>query len=212
MGKTDYGAAASGAASGAAMGAPLGPWGIAGGAVIGGGLSLWGGSKKKKKKKKISTLDKNQQKLNDDSHAAMYGEGPMADLYNYDPDQANSVFDQTIGNPAYRNFSENIIPGITGQFRNSGIMNSSYTGDALSKAGRDVQESLDAQRSKYLYGEQKDAREAKRNTIERLQDRQTFAYDKAPQSGGFDVGQVTSGIDAGSKVWDMLDRYNGKGK
>ena len=210
MGKTDYGAAASGAAGGAAMGAPLGPWGIAGGAVLGAGLSLWGGSKKKKKKK-ISTLDKKQQRLNDDAHAAMYGEGPMADLYNYDPEQANAVFEQTVANPAYRNFNENIIPGITGQFRNSGIMNSSYTGDALAKSGRDVQESLNAERSRYLYGEQKDSRQAKRSAMETLQDRQTFAYQNPnSQNGGFDMGQAISGLDEGSKLWDMVDRYKGK--
>ena len=123
------------------------------------------------------------------------GQGPLADLYNYDPEAANAVFDKNIANKAYRDLKEQAIPGITGQFRSLGLMDSSYAGDAISKLTRDVQEHLDAQRSQYLYGEQKDARSAKRNAVDALQGRQTFAYDTAAQQGrGFDINQVLKSV------------------
>lgn len=202
MPKPNYGGAASGAASGASAGASIGSVipgvGTAIGGVvgaIGGGLAgLFGGGKKKKKKKKISTLDERQQRLNEMQHQSILGEGPLADLYNYDPEAANAVFDKNIANPAYRKYKEELAPQITGQFRSQGLMNSSYAGDALAKVARDIQEGLDAQRSQYLYGEQKDARTAKRGAIENLQNRQTFAYDKSAPKPGFDINSVLNSI------------------
>ncbi len=173
----NWGNAATGAVSGASTGSSIGSivpgvgtavGGVVGG-LVGGLTGLFGSKKKKKKKPKtLSTLDANQQNLNDVQHQSILGEGPLADLYNYNPEQANDVFDKTIANPAYRNFKENLAPQITGQFRGQGLMNSSYAGEALGRAGRDVQEGLDAQRSKYLYGEQNNARDAKRNAVENL--------------------------------------------
>lgn len=192
----DWTGGATGALSGASTGGAIGgPWGAAAGGLIGGVAGLFGGGDKKKKKKKISSLDKRQQALNAKQHQAILGKGPLADLYNYDPEAANRVFDQNIANPAYRKFQESVIPGITGQFRSQGLMNSSYVGDAISRLARDVQENLNAQRSQYLYGEQKEARNAKRNAVENLQNRQTFAYDTAAQNnGGFDVNRVLDSI------------------
>lgn len=194
MPKADFTSGATGAISGASTGAMLGgPLGAAAGGLIGGVAGLFGGGKKKKKKR--STLDKKQQALNDNQHSAILGEGPLADLYNYDPEAANNVFDKTIANPAYRKYKENLAPQITGQFRSQGLMNSSYAGDALAKTARDIQENLDAQRSKYLYGEQQDARNAKRQGVENLQNRQTFAYDTAaPTNGGFNINTILDSI------------------
>src|SRR5687768_10494494 len=185
MATTNWGGGATGALSGASTGASIGSIipgvgtaiGGAVGGLVGGIAGLFGKKKKKKKAKAASTLDPRQQRLNEMQHQSILGEGPLADLYNYDPEQANSVFDKTIANPAYRKFQEDLAPQITGQFRSQGLMNSSYAGDALAKTVRDIQEGLDAQRSQYLYGEQKDVRSAKRNTVENLQNRQTFNYD-----------------------------------
>lgn len=189
----DWTGGATGVLGGASAGAAFGPIGAGAGALVGGIAGLFGG--KKKKKKKVSSLDKRQQALNEKQHQAILGEGPLADLYNYDPEAANKVFDQNIANPAYRKFQEDIIPGITGQFRSQGLMNSSYAGDAIAKLARDVQENLNSQRSQYLYGEQKDAQNAKRQAVEGLQNRQTFAYDKASSNrGGFDINKVLSSI------------------
>lgn len=181
--------ALGGVSTGLAIGGPVG--GVAGG-LIGGIAGLFG---KKKKKNKISTFDKMQQGLNQNQHQAVLGQGPLADLYNYDPEAANAVFDQNVANPAYRKFQEELVPGITGQFRNQGLGQSSYAADAISKLARDVQENLNAKRGEYLYSEQNDARTAKRNAVNSLQDRQTFAYDKNPQnSGGFDIDRILSSI------------------
>lgn len=194
MAKANWGGGTSGALSGATTGASIGSIipgvGTAIGGAVGGlfgGIAGLFGSKKKKKKKKVSTLDPMQQELNKSQYDSILGKGPLADLYNYDPQAANDVFSKTIANPAYRDFQEKLAPEITGQFRGQGLQNSSYVGDALAKAGRNVQESLDARRAEYLYGEQQGARNAKRSAVENLQNRQTFAYDKrAPSGGGID--------------------------
>lgn len=186
MANLDFGGAAKGAAAGATtLGSVGGPWGALAGGVLGAGAGLFG----KKKKRKISTLDKNQQRLNQSQTDAMFGEGPLADLYNYDSEQANEVFDRSYADPAYRNFNEKLAPGITGQFRKQGIQDSSYSADALARTGRDIQESLNAQRGQYLYGEEKEAKGAKRGAIKDLQDRQNFAYDKN-STGDFDIDSI----------------------
>lgn len=182
--------AIGGATTGFSVAGPVG--GVVGG-IAGGVAGLFGGGKKKPKKR--STMDKQQQKLYDLEHQGVLGEGPLADLYNYDPDKANDVFDKNIANPAYRNYKEKLAPQITGQFRSQGLMNSSYAGDALSKLARDIQEGLDAKRSDYLYKQENEAKGAKRNAISNIQNRSTFAYDTAAQdSGGFDINKVLDSV------------------
>lgn len=204
MPKPDWTSGAQGAIQGGTTGFQAGgPVGGVIGAITGGAAGLFGGGKKKKKKR-LSTLDERQQRLNEQQHESILGNGPLADIYNYDPQAANNVFDKEYANPAYRNFKENLVPSITGAFRSQGLMNSSYAGDALSKLARDVQEGLDAQRAKFLYAEQGDARNAKRNAIENLQNRQTFGYEQnAPEGqGGFDISKVLGSIDP--KIFDSF--------
>ena len=183
--------AGQGAIGGASAGGAFGPIGAIGGGIIGGIAGLFGGSKKKKK---ISSLDKRQKALNKQQYEALQGKGPMADLYNYDPEKANAVFDKTIANPEYRNYNENVVPGITGAFRSEGLANSSYAGDALSKTGRDLQENLAGRRAEYLYGEQNNARDARRNALENFQNRQNFAYDTSASKGGFDINSILKSL------------------
>ena len=199
---------ASGALGGASTGAMIGSAipgigtaiGAGVGGLFGGIAGLFGGGRKRRRR--VSTLDKRQQRLNAQQHEAVLGQGPLASLYNYNPEAANDVFDKTIANPAYRRLNEDLIPSVTGQFRSQGLMNSSYAGDAIAKLGRDVQEGLDAQRTQYLYGEQKDAQTSRRNAVENLQNRQTFALDTAGgRSRGFDIDRVL-----GSVTPDMLSQ------
>lgn len=208
---TDWTGAAKGALGGASTGATIGSVipgvgtavGAGVGGLIGGVAGLFGG---KKKKKKISSLDKRQKQLNEQQHQAILGQGPLADLYNYDPEAANAVFDQNVARKAYRDLNESAIPSVTGQFRSQGLMNSSYAGDAVAKLARDVQESLDAQRTQYLYGEQNNARNAKRSAVENLQNRQTFAYDKsAGTDGGFDINSVLKSVTP--EMTDQIRNY-----
>lgn len=208
----DWGGAATGALGGASTGATIGSIipgvgtaiGAGVGGLVGGVAGLFGS--KKKKKKKVSSLDKRQEQLNAQQHDSILGKGPLADLYNYDPEAANAVFDKNVANPAYRKFQEDLAPKITGQFRSNGLQNSSYAGDALAKTARDIQENLDAKRGEYLYGEQKDARTAKRTAVENLQNRQTFAYDKnAGTGGGFDINSILKSITP--EMTDQLANY-----
>jgi hypothetical protein len=208
----NFTAGATGALSGASTGATIGSVipgvgtaiGAGVGALIGGVTGLFGS--KKKKKKKLTSFDKRQEGLNKQQHEAVLGKGPLADLYNYDPEAANNVFDKTIARKAYRDLNESAIPSVTGQFRSNGLINSSYAGDAVAKLTRDVQENLDAQRTQYLYGEQKDARNARRNAVENLQNRSTFAYDTTNQgSRGFDINSVLKSITP--EMTDQLADY-----
>lgn len=203
----NYSGAASGAISGATTGLGIGgPIGGAVGGLVGGISGLFG---KKKKKKKVSSFDKRQQQLNEEQYQSLRGEGPLADLYNYDPEMANQVFDKTVANPAYRKYKEDLAPAITGNFRKNGLENSSYVSESLGKTARDIQEGLDAQRSQYLYGEQNNARNAKRNAVENLQNRSTFAYDKNNE-GGFDIDQILKSVPA--ETIDQLRQFFKGGK
>jgi len=202
MAKYDWGQAATGAVSGAATGSAFGPIGTAGGAIIGGVSSLFGSKKKKKKKPKpISTLDPQQQKLYGTTMDALRGEGPMADMYNFDAEGYNNVFDQTVGRPAYRNFQENIIPGITGQYRKNNLMNSSYSGEALSRAGRDVQENLDAQRSANVFQGQQQANTNRINGINNMLNLQTFAYEQPGAEKKSGIDQILGSIAPQAGEW-----------
>jgi hypothetical protein len=173
----------TGAASGAATGSAFGPVGTFAGGVIGGFTGLFGGGKKKKKPKRVSTLDPQQQAIYGDYVDSLRGEGPFSDLYNFDSEQANNVFDQTVGRPAYRSFQEKIVPTITGQFRSNNLQNSSYAGQALSRAGRDVQENLDAERARYQFQGQQNAQANKQNAINNILNMNTFDYQQQDQSG-----------------------------
>lgn len=188
----DWTGGATGAISGASAGSAFGPIGAGIGGVIGGVTGLFGG--KKKRRRKVSSLDKRQQDLNEEQYAGIHGEGPLADLYDYDPEAANEVFNSKYAEPAYREFQEKLVPGITGQFRNKGLQNSSYVGDAITKLARDVQENLNSKRTEYLYNEQSDSRNSRRNAVENYQNRSTFAYDRSNRGGGFDINQVLSSI------------------
>lgn len=217
MPKADWGGAAGGAASGALSGASIGSIipgvgtaiGGAVGGIIGGISSLFGG-KKKKKAKKRSTLDPQQQALYNDYIASIRGEGPMAALYNFDAQGYNDVFDKTVGRSANRNFQENIIPGITGQFRSKNLQNSSYVGEALSRAGRDVQENLDNQRSANVFQGQQQANLNKQNAINSVLGSQTFAYEKPGAQTPNAIDQILGSVGPAAGEWfaDYLKKSN----
>lgn len=199
----------SGALSGGLGGAQLGGMvgglpGALGGGALGGVAGLFG-KKKKKKAKRVSTLDPSQQALYNDSIAGLRGEGQFADLYNFNADQANDVFNQNVARPAYRGFQENIIPQITGQFRGQGIGNSSYTGEALSRAGRNVQENLDAQRAAAMYQGQEDVNSRRAQGIDKILNMQTFNYERPQEKRSF-MDQIlgAAGSGAGEYVADIF--------
>jgi phage tail tape-measure protein len=201
MAKYSASGAASGAISGASIGSTFGPWGTAAGSVIGGLGGLFGSKKKKKKPGTISTLDPKQQQLYNDYVNGIRGEGSLGNLYNYDAESANQNFDKNVSRPAYRNFQENIVPTITGQFRKDNLGQSSYAGQALSRAGRDVQENLDAQRSNMIFNGQQQAQNSKQNAITGVLGMSNFANTKpkAPTPSGID--QILGSIAPQAGEW-----------
>jgi len=218
MGKfgSAVGGAASGVGAGAAIGSIIPGVGTAiGGAVggVAGFVSGLFGKKKKKKPKTLSTFDKQQQELYDQHMAGLRGEGQFADLYKYDTAGANANFDQNVSRPAYRNFQENIIPGITGEFRSKNLMNSSYTGEALGRAGRNVQENLDAQRSNMIFQGQQQANQNKIQGIDSALNRTTFNYQKPAPQNPSTLDQILGslGENSGQYIADYLRQKPGAG-
>ncbi len=202
MAKYDASSAASGALSGAATGFAIGgPWGAAAGGLIGGAAGLFGS--KKKKRKKISTLDPQQQALYNDYVKSIRGEGPFSDMFNYDVEGANANFEKNVSRPAYRQYRENVIPSITGQFRNNNIGNSSYTGEALARTGRDVQENLDAQRSNMIFQGQQQANQNRLAGMNTILGTKTFDYQ---EPGGNSIDNILNqvGPEAGKYVFNYL--------
>ncbi len=206
---------ATGALSGAATGAVIGSVvpvvgtavGAIGGAIVGGLSGLFGSkTKKKKKPKQISTLDPQQRKLYNDYVAALRGQGPNAGLFNYNAEEANKNFEANVANPAYRQYRENVIPGITGQFRSNNIGNSSYTGEALSRHGRDIQESLNAARSQMHTEGQREANSNKIQGLNQILNTNTFDYQNPSGKGQSSIdnilGQITPA--AGEYIFDYL--------
>lgn len=214
MPKPNFGNAASGAISGGAQGFAMGgPIGGAIGAVSGGIGSLFGGAKKKKKPKRMSTLDPQQQSLYNDYINSIRGQGPFNDLYNYDAQGANQNFDKNVGRPAYRNFEENIVPQITGQFRSNNLGTSSYAGEALGRAGRNVQEGLDAQRSNMQFEGQQNAQTSRQNAIQNVLGMQTFAYQRPESQSPSMIDQVLGSVAPQAGQWfaDYLSKGSGGG-
>ncbi len=201
MAKYSAGSAVSGAISGASIGSAIPGIGTGVGALVGGVAGLFGSKKKKKKAKTRSTLDPQQQALYNDYVGGIRGEGPMKDLHNFDAQGYNDVFDQTVAKPAYRGFKENIVPGITGEFRKKGLMNSSYAGDALSRAGRDVQENLDAQRSANIFQGQQQAQTSKQNAITGVLGMSNFATERPGAQKPSSVDQILGSIAPQAGEW-----------
>ncbi len=193
----DLGNFATGVAGGAATGSSFGPIGTAIGGIGGGILSLFG--KKKKKNKKQSTLDPRQEALYRQSYDALQGKGPLADIYSHNPEKANENFDRNIARPAYRSYEENIVPTITGQYRKNNTMNSSYSGEALARSGRDVQENLDAQRYDYLYRGEENAKANKRQGAQNLLNMNTQEIDTANNPSLID--DILNAGGAKAKMW-----------
>jgi hypothetical protein len=150
--------------------------------LFGGAVSGLFGLNKKRKPKRRSTLDPEQQALYKDYISSIRNEGPFNDLYNYDTEGTNQNFDKNVARPAYRGFEENIIPKITGQFRSKNIGNSTYTGEALGRAGRDVQENLDAQRSNMIFNGQQNAQQNRQAGIQNVLGMSTFDWQMPEQS------------------------------
>lgn len=202
---------ASGALSGGQIGMSVGgPPGAAIGAVAGGLAGLFGSKKKKRKPKQISTLDPQQQQLYDQYVQSIRGQGPLAGIHGFDAAGANQNFDQNVSRPAYRNFQENIIPQITGQFRSNNLQDSTYAGGALGRAGRDVQENLDAQRSNMIFNGQQTAQQNKLGAINNVLGMQTFAQERPQERKPGTIEQIFSQLAPKSgDFWaDQLSKYS----
>lgn len=108
----------------------------------------------KDKAKRFKNLTPEQQQTLSDVMTSLTGEeGPYSDVYGkFDPEQAGDVFQQSVADPAYRNFEQKTIPGIMQSFADQGPSSGLY--QTLATSGRDLNENLAGQRSKYIYDAQ----------------------------------------------------------
>jgi hypothetical protein len=175
--------ALGGAGTGAIYGGQFGgvPGAVVGG-LIGGITSLFGG--RKKKPKKVSTFDPTQQGIYQNYANALEGKGgPYQDVFGpFDYDKLSNVYQQKYARPQYRNFEENIVPTITGQFRQGNLQNSSYLAGELGRRGRDVQESLDANLAEMLYNGEQASLNRRQRGVENILNTTTFDYKKQQKS------------------------------
>lgn len=180
--------------------------------IIAAGASIYSALKKNKKPKKRSTMDKRQQALWADYDKGLRGEGPLADLYNFDVGKAQQNFQQNVARPAYENYQENVIPEITGAFRGRGLGNSTYAGQALERGGRMVQQDLNAKMNDYMYNQEQAIQNRKANGINNFLNTQTFAYEK-PRQNWFDsaleAGASKFGGAFGDYAFNSVKNYMG---
>lgn len=169
---------------------------IAGGAAIASSLF-----NRKKKPKKLSTMDKRQQALWGDFEQGLQGRGQFADLFSYNPEQAQQNFQANVARPAYENFQENVIPGITGSFRGQGLGNSTYAGQALERGGRMMQNDLNAKMADYMFNLENSLRDRKTNALGNYFNTSTFDYQK-PQQGWFDSALMGAANKFGGQFGD----------
>ena len=176
MVKLNVGSGLSGAASGATLGGSIGGGpGAAIGGGIGGLLGLFGGGQKKPQQQ--STLDPKQRALLDEYlTAAQTGQGPLAELFGpTDMTGYQNFFQRNFADPALQRFKEEIIPNITGQFRGAGLGQSSYLGEALGKAGTDVQKGLDDKLADILFQAEQGTKQNRRGAVENILGMNTLA-------------------------------------
>lgn len=189
MVKANYAGGASGALSGAASGAAIGSAvpgigtaiGAGVGGLIGGVSGLFGGGGSAQKK---STLSKTQKGLlKAYNQAIMTGEGPLADVFGSgDVEGLRGFYDRNVREPSLQKFREDVVPAISGQFRGRGLGKSSYLGESLSRAGRDVQTNLDNRFSDMVFQQQEAGRGRKASAINSIMGNQEFAYNE-PSKG-----------------------------
>lgn len=142
---------------------------------------------------KVSSLDPTQKKLYEQyADALSGGGGPLSDIFGFDPESIREQYTQQYAEPAYQQFQEEVIPGITGQFRGQNLQNSSYLGGALGKAGTDVQRNLNSQLSKMLYDAEQQSLQRKQTGLDQLLNMQTFAYKQSP------IMQLLQGLAGGA--------------
>lgn len=189
----DWGSLAAGAGTGAVYGASYGGApGAAIGAAGGGVLSLL--SNLNKKNRNVSTFDPQQQELYDQYMQGLQGQGPYADLFaEYDPQELNDLFDQSVAQPSYQNFKEEVIPGITGQYRGQNLQNSSYLGGHLAKEGSRLQQNLDTQRAGLQYQGKQQNQQNRSSAIDKLLQTQTHARDTSPNAIDALLAELTKG-------------------
>jgi len=92
------------------------------------------------KVKKASLKTKEQEKLNKEvMYAITKKKGPLKGIFgDFDPEQ----FQKTTGNPALKNFKENILPSLEEKFVSQGNVQSSAFNKQRIRAGTDLQEKL----------------------------------------------------------------------
>ena len=88
---------------------------------------------KTRKPKKVSLLDDRQENILELLNQAAQGQGPFAGLTQTDPEQTAGFFNEAVAQPLINQFNEEILPGITGQFRGKGLGQSTFAGQAAAR-------------------------------------------------------------------------------
>lgn len=155
--------------------------------------SAYGALRGSKKPKKVNLLDPQQQSIFDSLvQAAQGGGGVFEDLVSYDPQRTSDLFNTAVAEPLINQFNEQILPGITGQFRGKGLGTSTYAGQAAARAGEGLERQLASQLANTQNQAYNQSQQNLSNILSKILNTQTYGY-KQPTTSPFDqlIAQLT---------------------
>lgn len=126
--------------------------------------------------KKFDTQSQGQQDIFALIEQGLKGEGPFASIGQFDPESSAQRFNDSVAQPLITQFNEEILPGITGQFRGSGLGNSTFAGQASARAGEGLERQLSSGLAQFQGQEQQNASQNLQNLINSFLGQQTFGF------------------------------------
>lgn len=132
--------------------------------------------------KERNVLNKNQQMMEDYIMQALQGEGPLGQIGQYDPATSAQQFNDAVAQPLITQFQEEVMPGITGQFRGAGLGNSTFAGQASARAGEGLERQLASGLAQYQQADKQSALDRLLQLFSTGFGRQTKAFEQPTQS------------------------------
>ena len=158
---------------------------------------------KTRKPKKVSLLDDRQENILELLNQAAQGQGPFAGLTQTDPEQTAGFFNEAVAQPLINQFNEEILPGITGQFRGKGLGQSTFAGQAAARAGEGLERTLASQLANQQFAQLNQGNQNLMSILNTILDKQTSGFQQ-PQLSPLDqmLGQLLNlGTQAAGKAF-----------
>lgn len=146
--------------------------------------------------KQVSAISPEEKQFLDLINQAVSGTGPLAGLGQYNPAETASRFNQAVAQPLITQFNEEILPGITGQFRGAGLGRSTFAGQAAARAGEGLERQLSSGLAQYQTSQQNQANQNLLNLLNLYLGKEQTAL-QAPQPSTAEKALLASILAAG---------------